>query len=463
MGLAGANVALTAIRVFGVPFLIEWYVDIFLSTYGYDSTYNHVIQQFNIYLKRLVNNAKFDAFSNAIITLGIVLILYHFFADLTEKAAEKQLSPLIMGKSFCILFLSIFTIFHTKEIFIFMMKFVDSIYSSVLIDTPGSKLAADFFSSDVTQILLSNCVSEYFSIWSIMGYTLTAIILMIMNLITKAYLMYYSSTRILQLFVYFIYAPIGVSDMFENGPGASININSSGFRYLKTMFAMMLQIVVIAVIMQTFPLISSGIQKNYYTVNGGTMEGVTGLTPERIAEMEEGAAPTNPIWKFKFTDHKADVFEWFATLGGKIGDATEKGVNTIEYSLKAMSGTLGGDDELTADMEQKHDPAEEDEKYPINRLFTYHDIDNDKLSDFVPKTEDIITNDDDEKYAEIVEDIRNHEGNYRMTIESTEYFFNYCAGADGSKIILFIILMATKMMLIMASGKISGSIVGAPI
>ena len=42
---------------------------------------------------------------------------------------------------------------------------------------------------------------------------------------------------------------------------------------------------------------------------------------------------------------------------------------------------------------------------------------------------------------------------YRMTIETTEKFFNWCTGADGAKMILFIILMISKIVLIYSSAK----------
>ena len=53
--------------------------------------------------------------------------------------------------------------------------------------------------------------------------------------------------------------------------------------------------------------------------------------------------------------------------------------------------------------------------------------------------------------------------NYRMTIESTEKFFDWCTGADGAKMVLFIILMITKVVLIFSSAKICNYIVGTSI
>ena len=43
---------------------------------------------------------------------------------------------------------------------------------------------------------------------------------------------------------------------------------------------------------------------------------------------------------------------------------------------------------------------------------------------------------------------------YRMTIESTERFFKWCIGADGGKMVLFVILLITKVLMIHSSAKL---------
>ena len=99
------NAATYVINTAMSPHLVEWYTDIYTHIYGIDTTYTDVLSQFNTYLKQMINSANFTTFSNMILTIGIVLMLFHFFGDLTEKAAMKQLSLLQMGKSFCLLIL----------------------------------------------------------------------------------------------------------------------------------------------------------------------------------------------------------------------------------------------------------------------------------------------------------------------------------------------------------------------
>ena len=72
------------------PFLVEWYIDIYKSTYGADTTYSDIILKFNSYLKMMINSTIFTVFSNIILTIGIVLVMFHFFSDIAEKAVDSK-------------------------------------------------------------------------------------------------------------------------------------------------------------------------------------------------------------------------------------------------------------------------------------------------------------------------------------------------------------------------------------
>ena len=79
------NAATYVINTAMSPHLVEWYTDIYTHIYGIDTTYTDVLSQFNTYLKQMINSANFTTFSNMILTIGIVLMLFHFFGDLTES------------------------------------------------------------------------------------------------------------------------------------------------------------------------------------------------------------------------------------------------------------------------------------------------------------------------------------------------------------------------------------------
>lgn len=435
-----------AINTTMAPHLVDWYTDIYTHIYGIDTTYTDVLLQFNTYLKQMVNSTNFTTFSNMVLTIGIVLMLFHFFGDLTEKAAMKQLSLLQTGKSFCLLILGTFVLLHTKQIFIFMMTIVEDLNSAITASDSGILTVSAVLENDTVQLLLSRCVSEHFSIWAIFGYTLTALLLMLVSLGTRAFVMYYAGTRIIQLFVYYVFAPIGVSDIFENGPGGFINMDSSGFRYLKTIFAIMLQMIVITVICQTFPAIATAVNTGYFVDQGDTSLNGNGseVGDNDYANLQKKSeSAMAPIRSFEYTDHKANVVEIFVD-----------GANNVKKALKNLSELMGDDDGSddgdAGDIGQTEEKLSDDEKYKV-----LYNKDTKKgiittLGGVAPGQEDTV--------EKIHSDSR-----YRMTIETTEKFFNWCTGADGSKMILFVMLMISKIVLIYSSAKICNYIVGTSI
>lgn len=449
-------------KVFMAPHLVDWYIDIYTNLYGVDNMYTAVIQKFNTYLKEMVNTLQFKAFSNAILTIGVVLLLFYFFTDLTEKATLKQLSTLQMGKSFCVVIAALFVIFNTKNIFIFMMNIVEDLNSSLTVGNSGHIIVTKVLSNEIIKLLLSRCVAEHFSLWSILGYTLIAFILALASLIVRAFVSYFAATRILQLFIYYIFAPIGVSDIFENGPGGTINMNSSGFRYLKTILAIMLQIVVITVVCQTYPLITTAINAEYFSQNGDdTLDKLDEARNEANADdsdskkddKEEDSkvvydetkltqymndAVFYPLKKFQYTNHKS-----------KVREIIDSGVSAVKDGIKELRAMLGKEPDENDDI----DTGQTKEKLKDSEIFQAVTVGQTKG---VINVQGKIEN---KKEAEKILD----NSKYRMTIESTERFFDWCVGSNGSKMIVMIILLITKVILIQTSAKICNQIVGTSI
>ena len=422
---------------FLAPHIVEWYTDIYINVYGLDTTYTDVILKFNTYLKQLINGTTMKTFSNVIFTLGTVLMLIYFFTDLSEKAATKQLSQLQLWKSFATLIMTVFVIFNSRYIFIFLLDMVEGL-NTTFTRRIGISSVNKFLNNDTVQLLLSRCVSEHFSLWAIIGYTFSGFLLMLADLGTKIVIMYYAATRTIQLFVYYIFAPIGVADIFENGPGGSINHNSSGFRYLKTILAIMLQIIVIAVVCHSFSLITTTINKGYFEDSGEVFSaGGDLLDPDSNAgvALENRAMVLYPLKNMEYTDHEAGIREIIIS-----------GVNKVKETVDTLSEFLSDSDDDSASSsikEQTVEKIKDNEKY--------------KVTDIILLNGNVIGGKED-KVNEIHEDSK-----YRMTIQSTERFFDWCIGASSSKIALFIILLATKVIMVISASKICNYIVGVSI
>lgn len=448
------------------PHLVDWYTDIYTNVYGYDNLYKQVLSQFNTYLKEMVNSLQFTAFTNTILTIGVVLMLFYFFTDLTEKAAMNQLSTLQLGKSFCAALGTIFIMFHSKNIFIFLMNMVESLNDSLTIGARGHMIVSNILTNDITQLLLSRCVAEHFSVWAILGYTLTALLLMLVSLAVRIYILYFATTRVLQMFIYYMFAPIGLADIFENGPGGTINTRSSGFKYLKTIIALMMQIMVITVICQVYPNITIAVNAGYFADAGddelqkqqeekksnskkdstdkNKTEGSDDMEEDEVEKLESTAA-FYPLKKFEYTDHQASIREIIVN-----------GVNDIKKSLSKLHDMLSGDEDDEKDSNEDTSQTDEsaikdDEIYPL--IF---DAKDDKKDNAVISNVGTIVNHDREK--EIIEN-----SDYRMTIQSTERFFDWCTGSDGSKEMLLLILLVAKVLLISTSAQMCNSLLGTSI
>lgn len=448
------------------PHLVDWYTDIYTNVYGYDNLYKQVLSQFNTYLKEMVNSLQFTAFTNTILTIGVVLMLFYFFTDLTEKAAMNQLSTLQLGKSFCAALGTIFIMFHSKNIFIFLMNMVESLNDSLTIGARGHMIVSNILTNDITQLLLSRCVAEHFSVWAILGYTLTALLLMLVSLAVRMYILYFATTRVLQMFIYYMFAPIGLADIFENGPGGTINTRSSGFKYLKTIIALMMQIMVITVICQVYPNITIAVNAGYFADAGddelqkqqeekksnskkdstdkNKTEGSDDMEEDEGEKLESTAA-FYPLKKFEYTDHQASIREIIVN-----------GVNDIKESLSKLHDMLSGDEDDEKDSNEDTSQTDEsaikdDEIYPL--IF---DAKDDKKDNAVISNVGTIVNHDKEK--EIIEN-----SDYRMTIQSTERFFDWCTGSDGSKEMLLLILLVAKVLLISTSAQMCNSLLGTSI
>ena len=448
------------------PHLVDWYTDIYTNVYGYDNLYKQVLSQFNTYLKEMVNSLQFTAFTNTILTIGVVLMLFYFFTDLTEKAAMNQLSTLQLGKSFCAALGTIFIMFHSKNIFIFLMNMVESLNDSLTIGARGHMIVSNILTNDITQLLLSRCVAEHFSVWAILGYTLTALLLMLVSLAVRMYILYFATTRVLQMFIYYMFAPIGLADIFENGPGGTINTRSSGFKYLKTIIALMMQIMVITVIYQVYPNITIAVNAGYFADAGddelqkqqeekksnskkdstdkNKTEGSDDMEEDEVEKLESTAA-FYPLKKFEYTDHQASIREIIVN-----------GVNDIKESLSKLHDMLSGDEDDEKDSNEDTSQTDEsaikdDEIYPL--IF---DAKDDKKDNAVISNVGTIVNHDREK--EIIEN-----SDYRMTIQSTERFFDWCTGSDGSKEMLLLILLVAKVLLISTSAQMCNSLLGTSI
>ena len=217
----------------------------------------------------------------------------------------------------------------------------------------------------------------------------------------------------------------------------------------------MMQIMVITVICQVYPNITIAVNAGYFADAGddelqkqqeekksnskkdstdkNKTEGSDDMEEDEVEKLESTAA-FYPLKKFEYTDHQASIREIIVN-----------GVNDIKESLSKLHDMLSGDEDDEKDSNEDTSQTDEsaikdDEIYPL--IFDAKD--------------DKKVNHDKEK--EIIEN-----SDYRMTIQSTERFFDWCTGSDGSKEMLLLILLVAKVLLISTSAQMCNSLLGTSI
>lgn len=469
--------------------LVDWYIDIYTNLYGTDNSYTDIMLKFNDYLKTMVNtSSKYKTLSSMILSIGVALLLLHFFTDLSEKASMKQLSMLQFGKTVCAAIATVFVMFYSKQIFIFLLTMVEKINDMTVTKT-GFETVSKFLSNDIVYTLMQRAVNKDFTIWKLLGYTLTAVLLELVSLVTRLLITYYSATRVIQLFVYLLFMPIGVSDIFENGPGGMVNLRSPGFRYIKNMVAIMMQIIVITVICQSFSLITNTINTYYYEQSEGTS--IETSSNGLISKANLLNTALYPLRNLYYTESDGDYTTTYAA---------SKDSNLIKESLANLEADEENDAYTGTGTTEKDEKDAENEKTKENkktwkeRLAEFLTTDPNKpdgepsdglsegyiVSFSITGTSDASASSSTTNYYEVKKITRvvNTSGNivdeeeaekikssesYVMTVASVEQFFKYCTGDAGGKFLLFITIMIVKILMIVSASKLCNTILGTEI
>ena len=116
-----------------------------------------------------------------------------------------------------------------------------------------------------------------------------------------------------------------------------------------------------------------------------------------------------------------------------------------------LSGDENDSDDSNTDTSQTKEVLKDNEIYPV--ISNSNHANNDKA---VISIIGSIINEDQAK--EIIEN-----SDYRMTIQSTERFFDWCSGSSGTKEILLLILLVTKAILISTSSQLCNTLFGTSI
>ena len=500
-------------------FIINWYIEAFLTVNGYSNPYVDIILKFNRYFRQLFVNVHFDALMKIIWVVGFMMMLMYFFGDMSEKAATNQLSTLIVGKSFAYLILAAFLTYHVKDIFILMINISDALNNQI--SAVAGEAAAQkninfnkILTDKATYLLFSRCISNYFSFLEQLGYFFRGLLLHLADYATRVILIYISASRTIELFLYYLFAPIGISDIFEVSGAGTLNPNSSGIIYLKKAFSIMLQLAVFTAATHMSGALTKAVynQQRYESTIQGLKEngfgGVADFITKTIKKDNVGSDILEGIFN-GFTDAAAKVKlkasvetlrytpvrgpiitqQWMITKFAKTWDSeetSEEGKNGIIYIgniLDENGNVVAGNkrlyDAIVANTSQvdegggrNFDGSMNFDNLPVSLQEMYLMDNNTSLTSrngkFVVKEvvdeagtwQHIFDKNGKDLTAQYQSITKNEAPYYHMTVDSTETFLNYIIGNKGQGIVFYILLMASNVLLIHIAVKVSEMLMG---
>lgn len=164
----------------------------------------------------------------AIEALGYSLITLYCLLDIMEKAQADNLTPELIMRALIKLFIAFFLIKNGLKIIVKLIEIGNALIGAV--GTAGAGA-----SSPYTHV-------EY-GLFAAIGQLVKVVVPWLLALLAKLVVYLISLSRLVQIGVYAVFAPVGMANIYEGG------MNSSGFRYLKKFMAVILQGAIIVAIL----------------------------------------------------------------------------------------------------------------------------------------------------------------------------------------------------------------------
>lgn len=235
----------------------DWIVRIYKSIY-----YPHdLFSDFNVIdsaYQQITGMDSFQAVSHTIMTLGISVMVIYFFMDLVEKSVSKMLSLQQLFLSFLKLIFAALLICYSPKLMDGMMEFGNALADTMVLSASGTETlwfdqTSTHFGSnwDNMDILRFNLSS--LKLLSQIGYVIQLFVPYIIAAATEVVFYLIMISRIVELAVRFLMAPIALGDAF-NDTRHSVAIN-----YLKKILALCLQFAVALGICISVNLIIQGL------------------------------------------------------------------------------------------------------------------------------------------------------------------------------------------------------------
>lgn len=216
--------------------LLSWIVEIYNGLF----TSTSVLKTFTTYDKYFSEIMKDRQFANivaVITTVGVSVMILYFLIDMADKASSKNINYEYFIKTFIKLALAYMLITNSMTIIQYMV----SAGSALAKELSAAEGGNSFFADPAKVSMLKKGLKKVGIIDSV-GYLLKILISYLVVMVSNISVMFIAISRIVELSVRAMFAPVGVADLFGDGNHAA------GIRYLKKIFALALQFALAVII-----------------------------------------------------------------------------------------------------------------------------------------------------------------------------------------------------------------------
>lgn len=222
-------------------------MSIYNQTYG-SSGIVTLMEQYNKVIDRAIALPAFQAIITVIQSIAVGFTVLFYFIDLSEKVTEKNFSPeqFLKATLRCV----------TAYMFIVNAVYIVGLLMDIgasLADATGSSDAVFFDSTKKTYLL--NGLAKL-KITEAIGYVVSCILPWIIAFIGEAIIQIVLISRILEVVVMTIFAPMSIADIYREGTA------SPGVQFMKKMLALGLQVAAIIIINMVTQLIIVQLMKD---------------------------------------------------------------------------------------------------------------------------------------------------------------------------------------------------------
>ncbi|HJB27195.1 MAG TPA: hypothetical protein IAA06_00145 [Candidatus Blautia faecavium] len=212
--------------------LTDWFSLIFNQLYSVSGAMD-TFSTYNDMYYSLMNNPVFTSVAGAIMGIGVGIMLIYFLLDLAEKVQDRSFTLQHFMRSIVFMIVAYILIIYSMDLLQGFVAFGQAVAN--LLNESSLAEGMAFFEKGTPQYdQFKEGVSDVKLLPSI-GFVIKAILPWLISTIASLIVTFLAVSRIVEMVVRCLFAPIAVSDCFRDG------YRSNAIRYLKKFLAISLQ------------------------------------------------------------------------------------------------------------------------------------------------------------------------------------------------------------------------------